>query len=222
MMKAAKALKPQIIVIMGDFIDCFAISSYSKDPTRAVGLTKEVEITKKKLAELNSLNAKQKIYIEGNHEDRLKRYLQDKAPELFDFVDLNKILELDQNKWQHVPYKEAIQLGKLWITHDTGSTGRYTTYKALDVFQHPVVIAHSHRIAYAVEGNATGEAIVGAQFGWLGDVNKVDYMHRIRALREWTLGFGIGYLQRTTGYVTLVPVPLINYNVVVEGKLYKA
>jgi len=60
MMKAAKVFKPQIIVILGDFIDCFAISTYSKDPSRALGLTKEVSITLKKLDELNSLGAKQK------------------------------------------------------------------------------------------------------------------------------------------------------------------
>lgn len=222
MMKMAKDFKPNTIVVLGDFIDCFAISTYSKDPTRALGLEKEVALTLKKRQELDDLGAKRKIFIEGNHEDRLKRYLQDKAPELFTFVDIPKLLHLEENGWEHVPYKKAIKLGKLWITHDTGHTGRYTTFKALDTFQHPVVIAHSHRIAYAVEGNATGEAIVGAQFGWLGDVEKVDYMHKIRALREWALGFGYGYLQKNTGYVSLIPVAIINYTAVVEGKLYKA
>ncbi len=221
-MKAARDLQPETIVILGDFVDCFAISNYSKDPTRAMGLEKEISLALKKREQLDALGAKRKIFIEGNHEDRLKRYLQDKAPELFPFVDIPKLLQLSENKWEYVPYKDATKLGKVWLTHDTGNTGRYTTYKALDTFQHPVVIAHSHRIAYAVEGNATGEAIVGAQFGWLGDVEQVDYMHKIRANREWALGFGYGYLHKKTGYVSLVPVAIIDYTAVVEGKLYSA
>jgi hypothetical protein len=58
-------------------------------------------------------------------------------------------------------------------------------------------------------------------FGWLGNVDEVDYMHRVKAKKEWSLGFGIGYLDKSTGVVYVQPVPIVNYTAVVEGVLYK-
>jgi hypothetical protein len=79
---------------------------------------------------------------------------------------------------------------------------------------------NTHRISYMVEGNAKGESHVGASFGWLGDVTKTDYMHKVKANRDWALGFGIGYL-RPDGIVHIVPVPIIKYSCIIEGELIK-
>lgn len=220
MLKAAKDLKPKHIVVIGDFLDCYAVSSHSKDPARAGRLREEVDAGLVALAQLDALGATNKIFIGGNHEDRLERYLQDKAPELFDFVSIPGILELKARGWKYVPYKSDERLGKLWLTHDVGSSGRNAIFKAIDTYQHSTVTGHSHRLAYVVEGNAAGEVKLGAAFGWLGDAKKVEYMQRQLVLKNWALGFGVGYLNRQTGVVYTVPVPIINYSCCVAGKLY--
>lgn len=222
MMSAARGFKPNVVVSMGDLADFFAVSTWSKDPSRAFKLDEEVAVVNELLDDLDSLKAKRSIFVAGNHEDRLRRYLQDKAPELFPLLNVPDLFRLDKRGWEYVPYKANTQLGKLYLTHDIGSAGRYDVFKTLDTFQHSVVTAHTHRLAYAVEGNATGEAAVGAQFGWLGDVSTVDYMHQVKALRNWALGFGIGYLEPKTGHVYLVPVPIVKYTCVVEGTLYES
>ena len=56
-------------------------------------------------------------------------------------------------------------------------------------------------------------------FGWLGDVEEIDYMNQVKARKEWSLGFGLGYLDTKTGVVYLVPVPIINGTVLIEGKI---
>ncbi len=221
MMKAAKDLKPDHVIILGDFIDNYSVSSHSKDPNRALKLDEEVNESIKLLKELKSLKAKNNVYVEGNHEDRLERYLMEKAPELFNVVKIPKLLKLDELGFKHTPYKSHYILGKLHITHDCGTAGRYAHYKSVDTFQKNVVIGHTHRLGFAVEGNANGERHATAMLGWLGDVNKVDYMHKIKATRDWTLGFGIGYLDKKTNYVYIVPIPIVNYTAVVNGKLYK-
>ncbi len=63
--------------------------------------------------------------------------------------------------------------------------------------------------------------MVSAQFGWLGDVDSIDYMHEVQAKRNWSLGFGIGYLDTSTSAVHLCPIPIVNYRCVVEGELFK-
>jgi hypothetical protein len=221
MFDALEMFEPDTVVIMGDFIDCFSVSNWSKDPARAVSLRQEVKKASAYLDRIDAVDASRKIYIAGNHEARLQRYLQEKAPQLLPFVDIPKLLDLEERGWEYVPYKSFITVGKLHITHDIGSASRYNVFKVLDVFQASVVTAHTHRLAYVVEGSATGSRQVSAQFGWLGDGKSVDYMHRVKAARDWALGFGVGYHDTLSGVVYVVPVPIINYTVNLEGNTLK-
>lgn len=220
MLKAAKAFKPDIINIQGDFADFYAVSSHSKNPNRRRNLEWEVDQVKQGLDDLDALGAKVKKYVSGNHEDRLERYLMDKAPELFNMVTIPDVLELRKRGWTYVPYKSDTRIGKLYSTHDTGCAGRNAVFSNLNTYQHNVVTGHTHRMAYIVEGNAKGEAHLSASFGWLGDVKQTDYMHRIKSARDWALGFGTGYLAEN-GVVYVTPHPIIGYTCLVEGKFYK-
>lgn len=220
MLKVAKDLKPKHIFTIGDFLDFYTVSSHSKSPNRALNLVAELDAGHKALDELDALGAKHKVFLGGNHCDRLTRYLQDKAPELFGIVSIPELLKLKQRKWQYVPYKSHTKLGKVHLTHDVGVAGRNSVFKALDTYQHSIITGHSHRLAYIVEGNAVGEFKLSAQFGWLGDANSVDYMQHAKVLKDWALGFGVGYLNPKTGYVYMMPVPIVRYSCVVNGRLY--
>jgi hypothetical protein len=219
MIKVARDLKPKVIAVIGDYADFFSISSHSKDPARGMNFVKELADAKKGIRELESLGASRLIFTEGNHEDRFRRYINDKAAELSGITSVPELLGLQ--KWEFVPYRLSTNIGKLNITHDVGHVGRYSGFKSLDTVQGNIVTGHSHRLSYLIEGNAKGEAHVSAQFGWLGDAKAADYMNRIKALRDWSLGFGVGYLNPSNGFVYLTPVPIINYTVVFNGRLYK-
>lgn len=221
LLKAAKTFQPDHVIILGDFADFYSVSSHSKNPNRENMLDKEIEEVKKCLRELKDLGAKNNQFISGNHCDRLERYLQDKAPELFNIVTVDKVLQLKEIGFEYTPYKSFYKLGKLHVTHDVGTAGRYAHYKALDTFQRNVVTGHTHRMGFAVEGNAEGKRHVAASFGWLGDITQVDYMHKINATKHWCLGFGLGYMDAKTKHVHLVPVPIVDYTVLIEGKLIK-
>lgn len=224
LLKVGKALKPHYLVTIGDLADFYSVSSHSKDPRRVTQLDAELEEVHKALDQLDALGAKDKRFIAGNHCDRLTRYLQDKAPELFNVVGIPELLKLKERGWDYTPYKQDTKIGKLHLTHDVGVAGRNATFKALDTYMHSIVTGHTHRLQYIVEGNAVGEYKVSAMFGWLGDAEKVDYMHRVNVLKNWTLGFGVGYVDEKSGVVYLTPVPIIKvkdtYTAVVNGKFY--
>ena len=221
MMKVAKDLKPKHIYIIGDFIDFYTVSAHSKDPNRAMKLVEELKAGEAELDRLDALGAKSKVYIGGNHCDRLTRYLQDKAPELFNIVTIPELLHLKKRGWDYVPYKHHTKLGKMHFTHDVGVAGRNAVFRCLDTYQHSIITGHTHRMAYIVEGNATGEFKLSAQFGWLGDTKKVDYMQEARVLKDWALGFGIGYYDPSTKLVYMTPVPIVQYTCMVNGKVFK-
>ncbi len=221
MLQVAKAIKPYHIICIGDLADFCSVSSHSKDPSRTKNLEFEMQDVQRGLDDLDALGAPDKRFIGGNHEDRLHRYLQDKAPELFDTVSIPGILRLKERGWSYIPYKDDTRIGKMFFTHDVGVAGRNSTFKALDTYQHSIVTGHAHRLQYCVEGNAVGEYKLSAQFGWLGDASKIDYMHKVNVRKNWALGFGIGYHDTISGIVYLTPVPVVKYTACVNGKIYR-
>lgn len=220
MLEVARREKPDTVVVMGDCADFYAVSSHAKDPNRVNLLEWEVGAVNDFLDKLDSIGAKEYIFVSGNHEDRLERYLMNKAPELFNIVRIDKLFNLEKRGWKYVPYKQDYKVGKIYVTHDTGRAGATAHTDALNAYQDNVVIGHTHRLAYSVVGNARGVPHVGAMFGWLGDVEAVDYMHRISAARNWALGFGWGY-QEPNGNVHIRPIPIVDYKCVINGKLYE-
>lgn len=221
MLEVGRFLKPHHLVTIGDIADCYAVSDHSKDPRRLGQLEDEVADVNKGLDELDSLGATSKIFVGGNHCDRLRRYLQDKAPQLFNTVSIPTLFRLKERGWKYVPYKDDTKIGKLHITHDVGTAGRNAAFKALDTYQHTIITGHTHRLQYIVEGNAVNEFKLSAMFGWLGDVNQIDYMHRTTARKNWVLGFGIGYLDPQSGIAYLTPVPIVAYTCCVNGRLFR-
>jgi predicted phosphodiesterase len=221
LLQVGRAIKPKTIVIIGDFADFYSVSAHDKNPDRAHKLADELDAVDAMLDELGALGATDKLYVEGNHEDRLRRYLM-KSPELHGVVSTEKLLKLAERGWEFVPYKRHAERGAMHFTHDVGCAGRTAVYRALEVYQHSVVTGHTHRLAYVVEGSATGECKVSAMFGWGGDVEQIDYMNLAKARKDWALGFGIGYHDPASGFIYLSPVPVVHGTVVVNGKLYRS
>lgn len=221
MLKAARRLRPDTIVVLGDFLDFYSVSAHDKDPRRVRLLDEEIRCGNERLSELDALGATRKVFIKGNHEWRLERYLMTRAPELFNLVRMRDLLKLDERGWECVEYREHARIGRLYATHDAGKAGDRAHAQALADFQSNVVIGHTHRLGYAVVGSAKGKAHVGAMFGWLGDENRADYMHRIKALRDWAKGFGVGYMDQATGVVHVRPVPIVLGSVVLDGVLIR-
>lgn len=217
LMKVAKDLKPNIIVIVGDFIDCYCVSDYNKDPKRINTLKEETASARQGLRELESLNAEENIYCFGNHESRLDRIIVQKAPALKGLVDIETLLDL--RKWRVVEYQEHTTIGKLNITHDVGHAGKYAAFQTLDAFQDNVVIGHTHRASVVYQGTVAGIPHVCMNLGWGGSVDDIDYMHKAKANRDWMHSFGLGYMEKN-GIVHCQIVPVINKKCVIEGKLY--
>lgn len=220
MLKAARAAKIKKAVILGDFMDFMSVTSHVKGPDKADSLQWEVDCGNAVMDEVDA-TFDEVVFVEGNHCHRLVRYLSERAPALFSTVKLEKLFDFKGRGWKYVPYKKFHKIGKLHLTHDLGKAGKYAHYDAVASFQGNAVIGHTHRIGYAVEGSVRGEAHVGAMFGWLGDINQNDYMYDVRARRDWAHGFGVAYFE-PDGCVHLVPVPIVNGKVVIEGKLVKA
>ena len=218
-LKVGRLIKPKRIVILGDFGDFYCTSRHPKDPNRNRLLEKEIASINEGLGELDSLGAEDKRYVFGNHENNVERYLTERAPELFNMVKVEKLLELKDRGWKATPYKEFTKVGKVYVTHETGSSGQNAHLQAASKFGTNVVIGHTHRCAVTYKTTVTGRQYVAAMFGHLLDKKMAEYMHKV-ATNDWMLGFGLGY-EESNGVMHLKPCPIIDYKVEVNGRLIK-
>src|SRR5262245_53939074 len=77
-----RELKPYGVVLNGDLLDNYEISDYSKDPAlRGTDLRHERYSLHRLLTALAPVT-KERWFIEGNHEDRYRRYVWSRVPEL--------------------------------------------------------------------------------------------------------------------------------------------
>jgi predicted phosphodiesterase len=220
MLRAAKAFKPEILVCLGDFADFYSVSDHDKDPTRERLLMKELEKVRLLRAQLDALKPKKKIFLAGNHEHRLARYMARQADTLHGLVDIQSALGVDAS-WEYVPYKSHYRLGKLYLTHDADHAGKYALWQTQAAFQHSVGFGHTHGLGVIYTGDATGQPMVAANFGWLGDKKWIDYKKKVKSNRSYITGFGVGYMEPQTKFVHVQLVPIVKGKCLIEGKIIR-
>lgn len=186
MLSYGKKYKPDYFIINGDFLDCYSISDFDKNPARKVGLKEEIELGRKYIKDIRKAFPKAKIYfLEGNHDNRIERKLwkdsetYEVASEYFNVKDL---LELDKYKIEHIKtdmdyWKKDtghLQLGDVVIMHgdnrlNGASTSKYAGYSAKNTMmtlQSSVAINHVHRLAL-VNHRTPYSNLVGMECGML-------------------------------------------------------
>ena len=121
-----KEWKPDDLVILGDYADFKDVSFWKQNPIRS-SFSEEVSIVRRGLQTLREDFPDSAItFVEGNHEERLGRYLWSKAPELYGLAELAvpKLLGLDVLNIEYVSNSQRLNnnqhpfnLGKLYLLH---------------------------------------------------------------------------------------------------------
>ena len=130
--KFIKDYKPTEIIILGDFMEVSSLSSYDLSKRRKIEgqrFEKEIEVAKREIEILSDL-CTTITYLEGNHENRVERYLDD-HPELESMLELPKRLELAKNSVQWHKMNKLVKRGKLYFTHGV-YYGKYFAKKTVD------------------------------------------------------------------------------------------
>lgn len=221
-LQVIRETSPETVVIIGDFADCMSISSHPKSLDRKHDFASEVAGVNAALDELRGAagDACRLVWTCGNHEDRITRYLQSSAPELGGIKELRAegLFQVKERGIEWIPYRRSIKIGNCSFTHDVGRCGVNTARQSLMDWGGNLVVGHSHRGGIAFQGESKGSSHFCLNVGWLGDVDGIDYQHRMRVLRDHQCGFGI-VDQSPSGFSWPQFIPVLNGECVVDGKV---
>lgn len=160
--KVIKEIQPDGLVQLGDAIDAFQISTYSKDPARRNTLAEDIEEYKLQLNEWSRHLKRGSVIhlLEGNHEYRLKRFIATQARDLHGLIpDWPTLLEIDlrtkcgPHKWHWHPYTKwnSCSIGDCILLHGF-YYNQHTAMTMLTKYKTNCIAGHTHRVQYVTDG----------------------------------------------------------------------
>lgn len=215
-LKVVRTLKPDNLVIIGDLHDFYAVSFYAKNPRRKALLFDEIKQADEEVVDdMAELPVGCVDFTKGNHEQRLSRFISEKASSLTGMVtDLREILP---QHWNIHDYGESVKIGKMHYSHDFGRHGISATRQGLIDVGGNICFGHTHQLAVSYLGQQRGDAHVALNVGWLGGLEHIDYRHQAVAKRLYMHGLGI-VQEDSRGNVWATAVPFIGRKCVVLGQ----
>jgi predicted phosphodiesterase len=164
------------LLLNGDMMDCYNLSSHEKVENNR-SWKWELDAARTMVKHLRQFfgDKVRIVYREGNHEERLKRYLAQKAKELEGTIILEEMLGLHEQGIEWVDERAKVKAGKLWIDHGHewfGGGGvnpaRNYRMKAVD----NVMVGHVHKTSTDLfRRPLDGTFIAGWSVGCLCDLN---------------------------------------------------
>lgn len=190
------------IILNGDILDFYDVSSFDKDPERINSLQQELYLADKFFKKLRALKPNAKIiFIKGNHEYRLERYLK-KHPELYSLEALKLPNLLGLSKYDIGYIDKHYKLGSLKITH--GSIVRkfssYSAHAELDKNDCSGISGHVHRLGVCYRQTPT-RYLAWFESGCLCDINP-EYVDS----PDWHQGFLYGSIEKDSFAVDIIPI----------------
>lgn len=204
--------KPHIRVAGGDWQTVDQVSHFDNEGD--IDLADEFALNREAIRKFGITH-----YLEGNHEERLRRVGLKLDKRLRSLVDLELNLRLKKQGIPLVPYhprKGVLRFGSLKILHGFYAT-EYTAKKMASIYG-TCVFGHTHRFQ-TFQSKDAFESHCGFGIGLMG---KIDQPYTdARAPLGWCQGFCFGYLHKN-GYFDLYPVRIYKNRVTINDKTYRA
>jgi predicted phosphodiesterase len=199
--KFLKDVKVDKLVIAGDLLDFYELSTFDKDPMRKFSIQDEIDQCYEVLKEFK-LYCPEIHFIKGNHEDRLRRFLW-KNPSLASIkvLELSKLLNLDTlgieyHDFEYIFRKFRFTHGSI-VRQESGASARAELMK----YGSSMSSGHTHRLGSYLKTDARG-TVAAYEGGCMCDLNP-EY---IQGVPNWTQGFLVFDFDGDRFFCQVVPI----------------
>lgn len=189
---------------LGDGIDFPMLTTkFPIDPSVRHDLQADLDGWDKRLGELVTVTelrgARRWVYLLGNHEDRLQKYLWHQAPELSGVrgLEIGSLLPTLTWAWETHPWHELVPVTDYFFATHGESVSSYagaTAKKMIDRTAVCGIMGHTHRLGSSVRRVVKpggGYRYLGWwENGCLADDRKMTWT---KGNEDWQLGFSLGY-----------------------------
>lgn len=217
--KVLKDIGIDLIVLLGDFMDCWDLSRYEKDPAIKSKFIYELEVANCLLDELQAF----KIpiwYFEGNHEDRLRRWIIER-PQMFGVIDMPKLLRLRERniRWIKFDPKQATKIlnSKLYARHCPATKGEHVAAANAKKSGVSLITGHVHRFQNSYY-TFLDRTVKGYSIGFGGNMDSGVFNY-IEGHDTWQMGFSIATID-DDGSFTVDDVHIEGNKCLLWGKRY--
>jgi hypothetical protein len=224
----ANRVQPEKIILVGDIFDCYEFSKYTKD-ARKVDIISSINWVHSFLEDLRNVAPNSEIvFIGGNHEHRLIRYLSEEAPSLIPILsDLHgftvpSLLGLQKFEINFIS-KDTLGVFNESDIRKEIAKNYYIAYDAV-LFHHfpyakfwgmPGVNGHHHSHKQEVFFSARYGPYEWHQLG-AGHIRQAEYTEG----EKWTNGFALIHVDTHTKAVQFEYIDLTGPMCVIGGKWY--
>lgn len=211
-------LQPDYLIYNGDIHDFYPISHFDRDPSRMDCL--QSDLTKAKVIQARHRKILPNTRIlenDGNHEDRLRRFLWTKAPALesLDCLQMEKLLGSDELEIERVPAECGIMVNGIFMVIHGEIASVHSGYTAKRMYEKHGgcgICGHCHRGGSYYKRDRFGI------WGWwenfcLCDLNP-DWINN----PNWVQGFSLVHFLGKRFWVEQIPI--IDHTLMYGGKLY--
>lgn len=211
-------LKPDYLFYVGDSQDFYPLSKFDKNPGRMTNLQADLDQTARMFARHRKAvpNARM-IHIDGNHEDRLRRFLWSIVPELANLrcLELDKLLSFEENEISHVGYEEGLLVNGIFLAIHGNISSIHSGYTAKRMYEKHGgcgVCGHCHRGGSFYKRDRFGI------WGWWENFCLCDLDPDYIQNPNWMHGFSVVHFKKKRFWVEQVPI--IDGKFIYGGKLY--
>lgn len=228
-MSYIRKVKPDRTIQLGDASDFESLSRFRKNlpPSKQRHLKEEISYARARWEEWSELPT-QLQWIAGNHEERLRRYAEDGAPELFELFDEDfdypTLMGFDRLGIGVLGrrYGDGAWVGTkggLWVTHgDYARKHSGTSPRAhVEVFGASVIHGHTHRLGEYYHSKIHDSPLHGIECGTLADRWQVP---RGSHVVDWQTGFAEGWFARKSPRFQVDTVAIVDGKFVRGGVEY--
>jgi len=211
-----KEYNPNVVILNGDIVDCYDISSFDKDPQREASLVQELREAKEFFEKLRECAPTAEIrYVYGNHEHRFHKYIIRNARSLAGLIGISLAEQLELSKFGITPIATSgdrftdnyTKVGTLLVGHfdKVCKHSAYTAKLLLDDYGCSLIQAHVHSIGSSNRTLDGGE-IMGWEGGCLCDLRPLYCKPK-----KWAHAFHVIQLENDGNFFHVDPIHIINY-----------